>query len=120
MDFVYDLILILHFIGLASVVGGFLVQMKSREKGVNPAMLHGAIVQLVTGLLLVGISEMGLALPYPGWESWDHVKIGVKLLTTIIITVLAVVGRRKGGTQVGLWGAIGGLSIANIFIAVLW
>jgi len=32
MDFVYQLILILHFIGLASVVGGFLVQMRSAEK----------------------------------------------------------------------------------------
>ena len=120
MDFVYNLILILHFIGLASVVGGFLVQMKSSQKGVNPAMLHGALTQLVTGLLLVGLPEMGLALPYETWESWDHLKIGVKLLLTIVITVLAFVGRRKPMPQVGLWGAIGALSIANIFIAVLW
>lgn len=120
MDFAYNLILILHFIGLASVVGGFIVQMKSREKGVNAAMLHGAITQLVTGLLLVGIPELGLALPYPGWESWNHITIAVKLLFTIAITVLAIIGRRRGGTQIGLWGAIGGLSIANIFIAVLW
>ena len=120
MDFVYNLILILHFIGLASVVGGFLVQMKSREKGVNPAMLHGALTQLVTGLLLVGLPEMGVALPYEGWESWDHTKIAVKLVLTVIITVLAVVGRRKAGAQPGFWAAIGVLSIANIFIAVLW
>jgi NO-binding membrane sensor protein with MHYT domain len=120
MDFVYNLILVLHFIGLASVVGGFLVQMKSPDKGVNPAMLHGAITQLVTGLLLVGLPEMGLALPYPTWESWDHVKIGVKLLLTIVITVLAIIGRRKQLPQTGLWGAIGGLSIANILIAVFW
>ena len=33
MDIVYDIILILHFIGLASVVGGFLVQMKSADRG---------------------------------------------------------------------------------------
>ena len=32
MDFVYNLILILHFIGLASVVGGFLVQMRSARR----------------------------------------------------------------------------------------
>ena len=63
MDFVYSLILILHFIGLASVVGGFLVQMRSPQKGVNPAMLHGALTQLVTGLLLVGLPDMGVALP---------------------------------------------------------
>jgi hypothetical protein len=120
MDFVYNLILILHFIGLASVVGGFLVQMRSAEKGVNPAMLHGALTQLVTGLLLVGLPEMGVATPYDGWESWDHAKIAVKLLITIVITILAFVGRRKPLPQTGLWGAIGGLAIANIFIAVLW
>ena len=120
MDFVYGLILILHFIGLASVVGGFLVQMRSPQKGVNPAMLHGALTQLVTGLLLVGLPEMGVALPYDGWESWDHAKIAVKLVITIVITVLAFVGRRKPLPQTGLWGAIGALSIANIVIAVLW
>ena len=120
MDFVYSLILILHFIGLASVVGGFLVQMRSPQKGVNPAMLHGALTQLVTGLLLVGLPEMGVALPYEGWESWDHAKIAVKLVITIVITVLAFVGRRKPLPQTGLWGAIGALSIANIVIAVLW
>lgn len=120
MDFVYSLILILHFIGLASVVGGFLVQMKSPQKGVNPAMLHGALTQLVTGLLLVGLPEMGVALPYEGWESWDHAKIAVKLVFTIAITVLAFIGRKKPLPQTGLWGAIGVLSIANIVIAVLW
>lgn len=120
MDFVYSLILILHFIGLASVVGGFLVQMRSPQKGVNPAMLHGALTQLVTGLLLVGLPEMGVALPYEGWESWDHAKIAVKLVITIVITVLAFIGRRKPLPQPGLWGAIGALSIANIVIAVLW
>ena len=120
MDFVYSLILILHFIGLASVVGGFLVQMRSPQKGVNPAMLHGALTQLVTGLLLVGLPDMGVALPYDGWESWDHAKIAVKLVITIVITVLAFVGRRKPLPQTGLWGAIGALSIANIVIAVLW
>lgn len=120
MDFVYSLILILHFIGLASVVGGFLVQMRSPQKGVNPAMLHGALTQLVTGLLLVGLPEMGVALPYEGWESWDHAKIAVKLVITIVITVLAFIGRRKPLPQTGLWGAIGALSIANIVIAVLW
>jgi hypothetical protein len=113
MDVAYNLILIVHFIGLASVVGGFLVQMKSAEKGVNPAMWHGALTQLVTGVLLVGLAEM---------QDFDvdHAKIGVKLVVTIVITVLAFIGRKKPLPQVGLWGAIGALSIANIVIAVLW
>ena len=113
MDFVYNLILILHFIGLASVVGGFLVQTRSAERGVNPAMWHGALTQLVTGVILVGLAEMQD-------EDVDHAKIGVKLAITLVITVLAFVGRKKPLPQTGMWAAIGALSIANIFIAVLW
>jgi hypothetical protein len=113
MDFVYNLILILHFIGLASVVGGFLVQMRSAERGVNPAMWHGALTQLVTGVILVGLAEVQD-------EDVDHAKIGVKLAITLVITVLAFVGRKKPLPQTGMWAAIGALSIANIFIAVLW
>ena len=120
MDIVYDIILILHFIGLASVVGGFLVQMKSADRGANPAMVHGALTQLVTGLLLVGLPEMGVATPYTGWEAWDHTKIAIKLILTVIITILAFVGPRKPRSQTGIWGAIGGLSIATIVIAVVW
>ena len=36
MDILYDSTLILHFIGLASVVGGFLVRMKSTDRGSIP------------------------------------------------------------------------------------
>jgi len=113
VDFAYNLILILHFIGLASVVGGFLVQMKSAEKGVNPAMWHGALTQLVTGVLLVGLAEM---------QDWnvDHIKIGVKLVITIVITLLAFLGRKKPLPQTAIWAVIGALSISNIVIAVLW
>lgn len=113
MQLAYNLILIVHFIGLASVVGGFLVQMRSAERGVNPAMWHGALTQLVTGVILVGLAEM---------QDWDvdHIKIGVKLVLTLVITVLAFIGRKKPLPQTALWGVIGGLAIVNIFIAVLW
>ena len=58
-------------------------------------MVHGALTQKVTGLLLVGLPEMGVATPYTGWEAWDHTKIAIKLILTVIITILAFVGRRK-------------------------
>ncbi len=120
MDFVYNAIVVLHFVGLASLLGGFIVQMKSPDKGVNAAMFHGALTQLVTGLLLVGLPEMGAAVPYEGWESWDHAKIAVKLLITLVVTVLTFVGRKKPLPQVGLWGAIGGLTLVNVVLAVFW
>lgn len=120
MEFVYNAILVLHFVGLASLLGGFIVQIKSPEKGVNAAMFHGAITQLVTGLLLVGLPEMGLASPYEGWESWDHTKIAVKLILSLVVLVLTFIGRKKPLPQVGLWGAIGGLTLLSVIVAVFW
>jgi hypothetical protein len=115
MEFIYNLVVILHFIGLASLVGGFIVQIKSADKGVNAAMLHGALTQLVTGLIMVGMVEGGAV-----DDELNMTKISVKLGITIVVTVLAFAGRKKTPPQVALWGAIGALSIANIFIAVLW
>jgi hypothetical protein len=115
MQFVYNLIVILHFIGLASLLGGFLVQMSAADKGVNPAMLHGALTQLVTGVLMVGLIESGAV-----DEEANMTKISVKLAIVVVITVLAFIGRRKQPPQVALWGIIGALTLANVVIAVLW
>lgn len=117
MQFVYNVLVFLHFVGLASLLGGFLVQMRSPEKGVNPAMLHGALTQLVTGLLMVGIVESNLL---PDEEPLNMMKISAKLLVVLVITVLAFIGRRKTGPQVGLWGVIGGLTLLNVALAVFW
>ena len=50
----------------------------------------------------------------------DHAKIAVKLVIVLIITALAFVGRRRVPPQVGLWGAIGALTLVNVVIAVFW
>ncbi|MCU0283091.1 MAG: hypothetical protein MUD13_04210 [Candidatus Nanopelagicales bacterium] len=113
MEIVYDLLVILHFIGLASLLGGFLVQLRSTPRVVNPAMLHGALTQLVTGLALVGLAEA--ALDY----DVNHVKVGIKLAILLVITVLVWVNRGKDAVSTGVWAAIGGLTIVNTAIAVL-
>ncbi|MFM8240479.1 MAG: hypothetical protein ACKOAW_09220 [Actinomycetota bacterium] len=116
MEFVYNALLVLHFIGLAGLLGGFLVQMRTPDKGVNPAMLHGALVQLVTGVLMMGILEAGL-LPD---ETANVTKLSVKLGVVVVITILAFIGRRRTPPQVALWGAIGALTLVNVVIAVFW
>jgi hypothetical protein len=116
VEIVFNVIVVLHFIGLASLLGGFLVQMSSAQKGVNPAMLHGALTQLVTGLLMMGILEAGLL----EGETANVTKLSVKLAITLIITILAFVGRRRPLPQVGFWGAIGALTLVNVILAVFW
>ena len=58
---VYGIVVIFHFIGLAALLGGVLVQVKETIAGkgrIITAMIHGALTQLATGLLLVGFIEM--------------------------------------------------------------
>ena len=118
MEILYNAIVVLHFIGLASLIGGFLVQIKSTERVVNNAMWHGAIVQLVTGLLLVGLAYP-LNADDPDWEM-NNAKIAVKTVILLAILVLAAINRKKPSITAGVWGAIGGLAILNVIIAVFW
>lgn len=115
MSFLLTLILLAHIVGAAALVGGWLATFRTPTVG---AWQHyGAWIQLVTGLLLVGLLEMGDG-------TVNHMKIGIKLLIVIGVVVAAVIGRRKiaRGEEVskGLAHAVGGLALINMAIAVLW
>ncbi|MCC3652195.1 hypothetical protein LIX60_12080 [Streptomyces sp. S07_1.15] len=116
MDVLIDVFVGLHIIGIASLLGGFLVQMKAMGAGTArmvPAMLHGALTMLVTGVLLVGFNEMNDAMV-------NNVKVGVKLVVLVAILGLVYVKRDDERVSKGVFGAVGLLTVLNIFIAVLW
>jgi len=113
MDILYKSLVLLHFIGLAALFGGFFVQMKSTTKVVNPAMFHGALTQLVTGVVLVGLAETGA-----GDEELNMTKISIKLLVVLVITVLVFMNRKKPFVSTRIWGTIGLLTLANMAVAV--
>ncbi|MGX1853108.1 hypothetical protein OIU91_17735 [Streptomyces sp. NBC_01456] len=116
MDVVINLFVALHIIGIASLLGGFLTQMKAMGAGTArfvPAMLHGALTMLVTGVALVGLNE----------AQGHHVntlKIGIKMAVLVVILALVYVKRDDETVDKPLFGAVGALTVANIFIAVLW
>lgn len=106
----------LHIIGIAALLGGFLTQMKAMGRGtarVVPAMLHGAITMLVTGVVLVGLNEAD-------GHHVNNIKIGIKLALLIVILGLVYVKRDEETVDKGMFGLVGALTTANIFIAVLW
>ncbi|MFE9935071.1 hypothetical protein [Streptomyces hirsutus] len=116
MDVLIHLFVGLHIIGIASLLGGFLTQMKAMGQGTArfvPAMLHGALTMLVTGVVLVGLNQA------QGY-SVDNIKIGVKLALLIVILGLVYVKRDDEEVDKSLFGLVGLLTTANIFIAVLW
>jgi hypothetical protein len=106
-------------VGLALLLGAFLVQLASPEKTVTRWMWDGALTQLVTGVAMVGMVSAGL-LGDEEKEELNHAKIAVKLVIVLVIAVLAFVGKKRPAPQVGLWAAIGLLTLANVAIAVLW
>lgn len=116
MDVVINVFVGLHIIGIASLLGGFLTQMKAMGAGTArfvPAMLHGALTMLVTGIVLVGLHQAQ-------GDSVNNIKIGIKMAVLVVILALVYVKRDDEKVDKPLFGAVGALTIANIFIAVLW
>ncbi|MGH3372149.1 MAG: hypothetical protein ACRDPR_19355 [Nocardioidaceae bacterium] len=113
MELLRDVLLFLHFVGLAALFGGLFVQLRSDPRVVNSAVIHGISTQLVTGLLLVGVLE-GLD------REVDNAKIGVKLVVALVIAVLAFMNRKKTSLSDGLFFGLLGLTLVNIGVAVFW
>ncbi|MEI6375556.1 MAG: hypothetical protein WCP26_17410 [Actinomycetes bacterium] len=117
MTVAQNILLILHFIGLASLLGGVIVQIRTSPRVINRAIMDGALLQLITGILLVGVIEM-----QKGTEGADipnNSVIGIKLVVLLIITGLAFVNRSKEQISTAVWAAIGLLTLFNIVIAVV-
>jgi FtsH-binding integral membrane protein len=114
MEILRDVLVFLHFIGLAALFGGLFVQVKSDPRVVNNAVIHGVLTQLVTGLLLVGVLE--------GMDDVEvnNAKVGVKLLVALVIAVLAFANRKKTSIPNGLFFGLMGLTVLNIAVAVFW
>ncbi|MEV6315834.1 hypothetical protein [Streptomyces sp. NPDC051776] len=116
MDIAINVFVGLHIIGIAALLGGFLYQMKAMGEGTqrfSSGMLHGALTMLVTGVVLVGLNQADD-------QAVNNVKIGVKLAVLVVILGLVYVKRDEENVEKGAFGAVGLLTLANIFIAVLW
>ncbi|MFC8303773.1 hypothetical protein ACFUCV_08830 [Specibacter sp. NPDC057265] len=115
MDFLRLVLVFLHILGAAALVGGWLATFKTPTVG--RWQWIGSLVQLLTGLLLVGLAEMGDG-------ELNNIKIGVKALLAVVIAVAAFLARRriKRGQDVskGMAHAVGGLALINIAVAVFW
>jgi hypothetical protein len=120
MEFLYNLTVVGHMLGLAALVGGYLVAVTRRAEGLlpNTVLVWGARVQLLTGLILVGLAEG--ALDY----DVNQTKIGVKLVVAIAVAALAEIAAAKArkGQPVpgGMVHGAGVLAVVNVLVASLW
>lgn len=116
MNLAHDVLVFLHFIGLGALFGGLFTQLRAHPRLVNAAVLHGGLTQLLTGLLLVGLREAETD-PVP---DQFHLKIGTKLLVTVVVVALAFVHRKAPSISNGTFLTLLGLTVLNIGVAVFW
>jgi hypothetical protein len=114
MEFIEHLFVVAHLLGMAAVIGSAVFVARGRS---TAALVWGARAQIVTGLILVGLAEMGD-------EPVNHTKVGVKLVVAIAVAACAEIAaakaRRGEGERPQLVTAAGWLAVLNVAVAVLW
>lgn len=115
MKIVFDILVFLHIVGAAMIVGIWIGQMK--KPTVHPRQFDGAVLQLITGIAMMGL------IPALDMQA-NYAKLGIKLVIALIVAALAFIGSRKykKGEPVskGLAHSVGGLALLNVAIATLW
>jgi hypothetical protein len=115
MIIVYNIMVFLHIVGAAMIVGIWIGNMK--KPTVHPRQFDGAALQLITGIVMMGL------IPALDMDA-NYAKLGIKFAIALAVGVLAFIGRRKykKGEDIskGLAHSVGGLALLNVAIATLW
>ncbi len=116
MEILKGVLVIIHIIGFAAVFGTALSQIPAAKAGrgaIVPGLFHGLNTMFLTGLLLV-------VFKYMLDEPVDNLKISLKMVVLIAMVALTLFNRKKPDVSAGTFGAIAGLGVLNVVIAVLW
>ncbi len=117
MEFVYNVVVLVHLVAMAAIVGGYLTVIKAPR--ITEVMVWGARIAFLAGIVLVGLGESVDSLG----KDYNMGKIGVKLLVGLAVVACAEIaraGQKRSEPVVNLVHAAGGLAIVNVIVAVLW
>lgn len=114
-------LLILHFVGLAALIGPGLLRNRPSTRAV-PVMLTGAAVQVATGNGLIAANQLqGM----PVIEAKMIVKLALALVALVLMIVAAA--RLRGSTKTedqvqttGLECSAAGIGVGALLTAVVW
>ena len=117
MEVLRHVIVLVHLVGFAMTLGAWIAELAARRLRFTRLMDYGLLVMLVSGVIL--------ALPWPEGFSPNYVKIGVKLAILIVLGGVLGMGsarQRRTGEAVPapLFYAAGLLTLAAAAIAVIW
>ncbi len=114
MDTLRLVLVYLHLIGFATLIGGAITQYLTGRLRINSPMLAGAVTQVVTGL--------ALAAPLRGGAGHEpsRVALGVKLVIALAILAMTFFSRHRAKVHRGHFLGIVALTLANAAIGVFW
>jgi hypothetical protein len=117
METTYKIFLVLHFIGLAGLLGGLLTQIPNKPKKLQPLVLHSAWLMFIVGIAMVGLNQ-AMHADDATVELLDHVKIAIKSTVVAVILILGYINIKKAELNTKIWGLMTLLAVTNIVIAV--
>jgi len=107
------IVVLLHLIGFAALLGGALVQLRDRAPEINTAMLVGAWIALLTGAGLIVFAVTG-----PGPVHYPQ--LIVKSVIALFAVVLVAKNRKFADIPRGLLLLIVGLATAEAALPIFW
>lgn len=111
-ELLINLFLVLHFLGIASLLAGFLTSMKQLRTGikVNAGVFHGAYLMLISGLAMAGLAVDPSEL--------NVIVISLKSIVLTAIFFVAYTYRKKEITPIWVVPAIAGFTVLNMCLAI--
>ncbi|MEV4713646.1 hypothetical protein [Micromonospora sp. NPDC049374] len=106
------ILLYVHLIGFALLLGGAIAQYLSGKIRINAAMLWGSVIQLLTGI--------GLSAPLRDGDEPAPAKLVTKLVLALLIFVMVFFSRKRAEVNRGHFLAVVGLTLLNAAVAVFW
>lgn len=116
MTLTFSLLSVAHWAALAAIVVGY--TLAAGRGAINQIMVWGARVQLLVGLALVAVAEMGHLTP-----PLNHAWVGVKLVVALAVVGCCEASRSraaKGSDGAVLMHVAAGLVVVNVLVATLW
>lgn len=105
-------LLYLHLLGFALLLGGAVTQYLTGRIRINPAMLWGAGIQLLSGI--------ALSAPLRDGDEPAPAKLVTKFVIALAIFVMVFFSRKRESVNRGHFLAIVGLTLVNAAVAVFW
>jgi hypothetical protein len=114
IELIIRIFVVLHLLAFATILGGVLAETKNFKSGakVNPGILHGSWLALVTGLIMVGLL-------YPAGEQVNNLSLSIKGLMITGIFFIGYTYQKKEQTPKWVVPTIGLLTVINLVVAVI-